>query len=165
MASPARSASSLRKIRRTIALCVLLSKASISPPPPPRRCWSKLWLSRYWLGKRAVTLQNGCFDGDNPICEVPEHLALYLRYQTTHDRAFHKALNTLLRLRAEKRKQEIGFESQARVQAEEVRRQARENRRRDLHRPAVLLAEAKVAHHQLLASNQPSPKLAVSVGR
>jgi hypothetical protein len=44
--------------------------------------------------------------------------------QSTHDRAFHKSLNTLLKLRAEKCKAEIGFVSQemkqsrARQQAE-----------------------------------------------
>ncbi len=39
-------------------------------------------------------------------------LSLLLRYQTTHDRAFYKALNTLDRLQRERRKSEIGFVSQ-----------------------------------------------------
>ena len=44
--------------------------------------------------------------------------SLYLRYQTTHTRAFHKSLNDLLKLRAETRKQQNGFEAQARRQEE-----------------------------------------------
>ncbi|MGI8959895.1 MAG: hypothetical protein ACR2IV_09075, partial [Bryobacteraceae bacterium] len=75
--------------------------------------------------------------------------ALYLRYQTTNERAFHKCLNDLLKLRAETRKQEIGFESQTHKQADHTRREFSENRKQDLHRWAVLLAEAKV-DHQLL---------------
>ncbi len=112
----------------------------------------------YWLAKRALILQNTCFNGEAIVCETPKDLALYIRYQTTHDRAFHKALNTLLKLRAEKRKQEIGFESQAHRQAEQARRNARENRQQALHQYAVSLAEAKITRQQLLISNQrPTP--------
>ena len=50
-----------------------------------------------------------------------EHFALYLRYQTTHERAFYKALNELQKLRNERRKEQIGFESQKRAQAAEIR--------------------------------------------
>ncbi|MGI8959899.1 MAG: hypothetical protein ACR2IV_09095, partial [Bryobacteraceae bacterium] len=78
--------------------------------------------------------------------------ALYLRYQTTNERAFHKCLNDLLKLRAETRKQEIGFESQTHKQADHTRREAAETRKQDLHRWAVLLAEAKV-DHQLLQNS------------
>ncbi len=49
----------------------------------------------YWLTQRALRLQNECFNRDG----VDEkRLSLFLRYQTTHERAFHKALNTLLKL-------------------------------------------------------------------
>jgi len=37
---------------------------------------------------------------------------LFLRYQSTQERAFHKALNTLLRLQKERRKNPAGFVSQ-----------------------------------------------------
>ena len=50
-------------------------------------------------------------------------MALFLRYQSTHERAFHTCLNDLLKLRAEKRKNEIGFESQKREQEEHTRMQ------------------------------------------
>ena len=107
-----------------------------------------------------------CFDPERPIVRstVEKVFALYMRYQTTHERAFHKALNELLRLRAEKRKLEIGFESQERKRKEnaqreaaEARRQANENRRetaetrkQELHQWALLLAEAKFDHQRVL---------------
>lgn len=50
----------------------------------------------YWLAQRAIRLQNDCF-AENGVDE--KRLALFLRYYTTHDRAFHKSLNTLLRLK------------------------------------------------------------------
>jgi hypothetical protein len=62
---------------------------------------------------------------------------LYLRYQATYERAFHRSLNQLLKLRAEKRKEEIGFESQTRKRNEEARKQ-------ELHKWTVSVAEAKL---------------------
>ncbi len=67
----------------------------------------------------------------------PKQLALLLRYQTTHDRAFHKSLDQLLKLRAEKRKAQIGSESQEQKKGAETRKQ-------ELHKWAVSLAEAKL---------------------
>lgn len=67
----------------------------------------------FWLTQRALRFQNACFT-ESGIDE--KHLALFLRYQTTHERAFHKALNTLIRLQKDRRKSErkqpIGFVSQ-----------------------------------------------------
>ena len=124
----------------------------------------------FWLSQRAVKLQQiACFHDETDSPERDKQVALYLRYQTTHDRNFHKCLNDLLKLRAERRKTEIGFESQqleqnrvrqqaeilearARQQAEEhVRKQEAEKRRQELHKWKVLLAEAKV--DQILLRN------------
>jgi low affinity Fe/Cu permease len=104
-----------------------------------------------WLSKRAQMLQHVTFNQELPTCDDQKQLALYLRYQTTNERAFHKCLNDLLRLRAEKRKQEIGFESQQQKQANQTHREVSENRKQELHRWAVLLAEAKL-DHQILQS-------------
>ena len=104
-----------------------------------------------WLSKRAQMLQHVTFNQELPTCDDQKQLALYLRYQTTNERAFHKCLNALLKLRAEKRKQEIGFESQQQKQADQTRREVSENRKQELHRWAVLLAEAKL-DHQILQS-------------
>ena len=84
-------------------------------------------------------------------------LALYLRYQTTHDRAFYKALNQLLKLRAETRKAENGFVSQERKaadgarrqlsdqrrEAQEKRHQAAEIRREEMHQARLYLVQAQ----------------------
>jgi hypothetical protein len=76
----------------------------------------------FWLRRRALQLQETCFDSTGEIYKE-KLFALYLRYQTTHERAFQKCLSDLLKLRAEKRKQEIGFESQKHKNAEEQRKQ------------------------------------------
>ena len=94
-----------------------------------------------WLRNRATTLQGNCFKDDGSIDD--KRLALYLRYETTHERAFHKCLNELLRIRADKRKQEIGFESQKRKQEEH-------QMKKDRHKWTVVLAEAKIYHQQML---------------
>jgi hypothetical protein len=102
-----------------------------------------------WLSKRAVTLQHVTFNHNLPTCDNEKQLALYLRYQTTNERAFHKCLNDLLKLRAEKRRQEIGFESQKRREADQTRREAAETRKQQLHRWAILLAQGKVDNQEL----------------
>ena len=49
----------------------------------------------WWLMQRAIRIQNEAFTETR----VDTHkLALFLRYQTTHERAFYRALNTLLKL-------------------------------------------------------------------
>ncbi len=115
----------------------------------------------WWLRTRALVLQNACFTEGSV---EQKQLALYLRYQTTHERAFHKSLNDLLKLRAQKRKTEIGFESQQRQRAEHARRQAAEKRKQELHKWKVLLAEAEVDHRVLLNLNLQTPEHPVSVG-
>ncbi len=116
-----------------------------------------------WLSKRAVLLQDLTMDIAAPLCDNPKQLALYLRYQTTHDRAFHKSLAELLKLRAETRKQQIGFGSQQRKRKEDdrreqqemrrgadhARREAAEKRKQEVHRWNVLLAQAKVDNQEL----------------
>jgi hypothetical protein len=134
----------------------------------------------YWLRKRALYLQDQCATGEElTLEEQQKQLALFLRYQTTHDRAFHRALNDLLKLRAERRKMEIGFESQKRAEADQSRRdsaekrkmdeaalrQRAEDRKKDLHTFAVLLAEAKVTHQQVLTSNVELDQTLVSMAQ
>jgi hypothetical protein len=107
----------------------------------------------YWLSQRAQRLQDITMADDLPIRDQERQFALFLRYQTTNDRAFHRCLADLLKLRAEKRKQEIGFESQTRAEALVALRQSAETRKQELHKWAVLLAEAKLTHQQVLTSN------------
>ena len=72
----------------------------------------------HWLANRAQNLQNGCFDQQTSQITDTKMFSLYLRYQTTHTRAFHKSLNDLLKIRAEKSKEKNGFEAQERREAE-----------------------------------------------
>jgi hypothetical protein len=65
----------------------------------------KKMAQHYWLSQRAIRMQNNDDTND-------QQFALYLRYQTTNDRAFSKSLSDLLKLRSERRKEQIGFESQ-----------------------------------------------------
>ena len=62
----------------------------------------------HWLRNRAEAFESGCFKEDGTLDD--KRLALFMRYRTSHERAFEKCLNELLKLRAEKRKTEIGFE-------------------------------------------------------
>jgi hypothetical protein len=121
-----------------------------------------------WLTKRAVMLQHVTFNHELPTCDDTKQLALYIRYQTTNERIFSKCLNELLKVRAEKRKQQIGFESQKHKQADQTRREAGENRKQELHRYSVLLTEARFEHQDLqnfslrqsraaVSSTEPSP--------
>jgi hypothetical protein len=105
----------------------------------------------YWLKQRAIRLQRTCHESDE------NQLALYLRYQTANDRAFHKCLDQLLKLRAERRKAEIGFESQRRKKSEEARRKTNENRRAERHKWALLLDAARVDGQRLLNLKLSSP--------
>lgn len=125
----------------------------------------------YWLSQRAIKLQQiSCFHDETDASEREKKLALYLRYQTTHDRNFHKSLNDLLKLRAEKRKLEIGFESQQhrarQEQNRERERAANESRKQELHKWKVLRAEAGVDHRilQNLSLNLQNPEYRLSVG-
>ena len=63
----------------------------------------------YWLMNRATRLQNSCFTGDEVDCK---QLALFLRYRTTYERAFHKALGTLIRLKKQRESATRQFVSQ-----------------------------------------------------
>jgi hypothetical protein len=67
-----------------------------------------------WLLDRANRLQESCFDQETAQITDQKLLSLYLRYATTHERAFHKCLNDLLKLRNHKINQQFGFESEKR---------------------------------------------------
>jgi hypothetical protein len=93
----------------------------------------------WWLMQRAIRIQNQVFTETR----VDTHkLALFLRYQTTYERAFYKALNTLTNLklsRASKpalsslRKSEPGFVSQQRRRPQEPEFVSQQRRRQQEH--------------------------------
>jgi hypothetical protein len=109
------------------------------PATPTEQILVQDMAQHHWLSQRALLLQNMCFDTGEPDCESgtqQKSLALYIRYQTTHQRAFHKNLDQLLKLRAARQKEAHGFESQKQKQAEELRRQ-------DTHHVRVRIAKAR----------------------
>jgi hypothetical protein len=67
-----------------------------------------------WLLDRANRLQETCFNQETSQITDQKLFTLYLRYATTHERAFHKCLNDLLKLRNHKTNQQNGFESEKR---------------------------------------------------
>jgi len=116
-----------------------------------------------WLSDRAQRCQDGCFvvlpqspeDETNRQDDIAvrTELDMYMRYQTCHDRAYQRAANDLAKRRNERRKVEIGFESQKRHAAEELRRarqeqrrDGKENRDRDLHKVKIATAEKRLEH-------------------
>jgi|SRR5579875_1983778 len=127
--------------------------AEHQPATPTEAILISKMAQHYWLSQRAQRLQDLTMAEDLPAKDQDRQFSLFLRYQTTNDRAFHRCLTDLLKLRAEKRRSEIGFESQQHKTADQARRQAAEKRKQDLHELAVLLAEAKLTHRQVLTNS------------
>jgi hypothetical protein len=91
-------------------------RAEHQPATPTEALLLEGMAQHYWLRSRALRLQHMGLQGRGSLDDQIRLMNLYMRYQATHERAFHKCLNDLLKLRAEKRRQEIGFESQRRQQ-------------------------------------------------
>jgi len=106
----------------------------------------------HWLRSRAEAFESGCFRDDGTLDD--KRLALFMRYRTSHERAFSKCLAELLKLRAEKQKVEIGFESQKRAKEEHTRKQEQHGMAKEHHEWEILLAEAKVDHQQSRTLNR-----------
>jgi hypothetical protein len=91
-----------------------------------------------WLSRRSVRLQDEalmnfhCGDAEAERT-ARKDLALFMRYQTMHERAFIRYSTELRKHRNERRRAERGFESQKARVAQEARRDAAENRKRQLH--------------------------------
>jgi hypothetical protein len=100
----------------------------------------------HWLANRAQTLQNACLDPETGQIANAPLFTLYLRYQTTHTRAFHKCLNDLLKLRSERRKTENGFEAQKRKNEELRIENERHEMKKEHHEWDIRLKDAGFCH-------------------
>jgi hypothetical protein len=100
----------------------------------------------HWLANRAQILTDSCFDPETGKIANEKMFALYLRYQTSHTRAFHKSLNDLLKLRAETRKAEIGFEAQKRHAEAQRLQTERHEMKKQTHYWEVLRKDAEACH-------------------
>ena len=97
----------------------------------------------HWLANRAANLQAGCFDPQTGQIADAKLFSLYLRYQTTHTRAFHKSLNDLVKLRSERRKEENGFEAQNRKNEEIRLKNERHEMKKQTHYWDVIKKDAE----------------------
>jgi len=130
-----------------------------SPSTPTEEILVNAMAEYHWLANRAQLLQDDLFDpltGHIPN-ENEKRFSLYLRYQTTHTRNFHKSLNDLIKLRAAARKQQLGFEAQ-RIQSE------RHEMKKQGHYWDVLLKDGKACHQLLLNRRQISAGIAENPG-
>ena len=72
-----------------------------------------------WVSGRAIRIQHDLLNQMYTtqggflaiVSDVQRHLPLFIRYQTTADRAFHKAHTELVKAQKERKNSQIGFES------------------------------------------------------
>jgi len=99
-----------------------------------------------WLAQRALRLQEAFTDPETGIATSDQKFSLYVRYQTTHTRAFHKSLTDLNKLRAEKRKAQLGVEAQRLKQEAQIIANARHVMRKNLHDLEVHMKDTDLLH-------------------
>jgi hypothetical protein len=81
-----------------------------NPTTPTESILVERMAQHHWLRHRALFFQSNCLESEHGLDTA--RLSLFMRYETMHERAYHKCLNDLLKLRAEKQKEENGFASQ-----------------------------------------------------
>jgi hypothetical protein len=103
-----------------------------------------------WLRRRAVALQDDIL-ADKTYMRTAQ-FALFLRYGSQHQRAFNTCRDQLVKLRAEKKKEEIGFERKTgRQQQLEWQKQRHET----AQRASQVDIECKIVRALRTAANNP----------
>ena len=117
-----------------------------------------------WLRRRALRLQESLFDPQTGAMTDTKKFDLYRRYETAHERGSNKALADLMRLRAFQLRQQNGFESQRRKNAEHELKMQRLNRTEELQIMKIQAASAKTqaASAKKSPSNPPNTASASS---
>jgi len=123
------------------------------PTTPTEEILIEKMAQHHWLSQRVLYLQTVELEVDIFNSEADRTVAKYIRYQAHYDRLFQRALHDLLKLRAERRKAEIGFESQKRAEAQETRRENDETRKQKLHDLKLAAAETKLERERALTAN------------
>jgi hypothetical protein len=105
-----------------------------------------------WLAKRALHMQNLCFvlEPKTPEQDQSEEIPVgidaqlerWVRYHAAQDRAYQRASADLQKRKKERRLAEIGFESQKRAHAQEIRKAER-------HAVAVENENLKKQHREI----------------
>ena len=88
--------------------------AEHAPATPTEEMLVQQMAQSWWLMHRALRIQNQAFL--ETWCDMKK-LALFLRYQTTYERAFYRALNSLKKLQKERLAATRDFVSQKRTTA------------------------------------------------
>ncbi len=106
-----------------------------------------------WLSQRAAKLIDTTTDPDTGVITDPLMFNLYMRYRTTHTRAFHKSLNDLLKLRKETRTEQNGFEAQKRAEALLNLKLEKHEMKKHGHYWELLLKDGKAMHQMISVLN------------
>jgi len=102
------------------------------PATPTEAILVERMAQHHWLRNRALYFQSHYIESGENV--NVSKLALFMRYETMHERAYHKCLAEIQKLRADKQKQEIGFASHTRKQ--------------ELHRIDLLCREGDVNYQE-----------------
>ncbi len=106
-----------------------------------------------WLSQRAAKLIDTTTNPDTGVITDPQMFNLYMRYQTTHTRAFHKSLNDLLKLRKETRTAQNGFEAQKRAEALLNLKLEKHEMKKQGHYWEILLKDSKASYQRIMNLN------------
>jgi len=131
------------------------------PANPTEALLVEQMAQHWWIAQRALRLQELSFHAEGPVCTSEKELALYMRYGTTHERAFSKALTDLTKLRAEQLKAAERLERLAiaqRAQEAALKRQAiAEVRKTELHTARLESMDAKAELDRAKAAAKTGP--------
>jgi hypothetical protein len=137
------------------------------PATPTEKILVEKMVQHYWLAQRCVSFQTFVMSDETSDPEqVMRTVDRYVRYQTHHQRQFNQALTTLLKLRAETRKAEIGFVSQKAAEAQETRRAAAETRKTELHTVTMEIKKQRLErekYNSMMAAMKEGDKMAKNV--
>ena len=138
--------------------------AEWQPSTPTETMLVEKMIQHHWLSLRSLLLQDLCIDPTNPglgalHCEA--RLALYLRYQATHERAYYKALRELQALRAERHKSILRFESSQRKAEKAHDKLVADCRKEELRKARLELLNLQIESKKLLLERRRKPQTPV----
>ena len=129
------------------------SQQNTNPKLKPNVFSSNAWPTMNGSACALCASSTPCIFEDQHVLAT-EQFALYLRYQTTHERAFYKALKELQTIRAQRTKDQIGFES---FESQKLERAA-EQRAAEAHNPKKQGFELKKEQFELKKKRLASSK-------
>jgi hypothetical protein len=91
-----------------------------NPATPTQQMLVEDMAHNRWLNLRAFRLQGDILANRTVFIGIPKELALLIRYQTTADRAFHRAYTALLKSQKQTENSDHGFESQKAASASQT---------------------------------------------